>query len=77
LPESDNGTGKTRPVYVWIKKGNILEQRLIKIGIDDNTYVEVIYGLTPLDLVVVSLLEPGQAPEEPVMPASPGSNKRS
>ena len=75
LAQGDNGTGKTRSAYVWIKKGNILEQRLIKIGIDDNTQVEVIYGITALDLVVVSLLEPGQVTEQAVMSAS-GSNKR-
>lgn len=67
LAPGGNGNGKTKPAYVWIKKGNILEQRLIKIGIDDNTHVEVISGLTTLDLVVTSLLAPEETPPEPVM----------
>lgn len=67
LPPGGNGTGKTKPAYVWIKNGHILEQRLIKIGIDDNTHVEVVSGLTPRDLVVTSLLAPEETPAEPVM----------
>lgn len=54
LPPGDNRTGEIKPAYVWIKKGNILEQRPIKTGIDDNTHVEVISGLTPRDLVVTA-----------------------
>lgn len=67
LPPGGNGTGKSKPAYVWIKKGHILEQRLIKIGIDDNTHVEVVSGLTPRDLVVTSLLAPEETPAESVM----------
>lgn len=66
-PAIEQKTGQSKSAYVWIKKENVLKQRAIKIGIDDNTNVEVISGLTPDDLVVTS--------SEPVIPVQQSSKK--
>lgn len=74
-PVVEKKTGESKSAYVWIKKDHVLEQRAIKIGIDDNTNVEVISGLTTDDLVVTSLPIPGQSYSEPVISVQQNSKK--
>jgi HlyD family secretion protein len=63
---------------VWVLQGKKLIQKRIKIGLNDNTHVEVLSGLTENDLVVTSMPEvaaggkPGAAAGSPFAPARRG-----
>ncbi len=67
---------------VWIKQENKLIEKIIKTGINDNTMMEVLEGLTEKDELIVSAeLMGGTAinnnnPNSPFMPKRPGSNKK-
>ncbi|PTS93695.1 efflux RND transporter periplasmic adaptor subunit [Pedobacter sp. HMWF019] len=71
--------------YVWIKTGDLkLEQKKIKVGINNNTQVEVLGGITANDEVVVgsevvgksSAAASGTGASSPFMPKRPGGNKK-
>jgi HlyD family secretion protein len=70
--------------YVWVKTGDLkLEQRKIKVGINNNTQVEVLSGITGNDEVVVGSQVSGGpgmatagAASSPFMPKRPGGNKK-
>lgn len=71
--------------YVWVQKGaHELVQKKIKTGINDNTHVEVLSGLSTADLVVTNAEHAGkgqagtvsQAQSSPFMPKRPGGNRR-
>ncbi|WEK18238.1 MAG: efflux RND transporter periplasmic adaptor subunit [Candidatus Pedobacter colombiensis] len=73
----------TSPVegYVWIKTGDYkLEQKKIEVGINNNTQVEVLGGITKNDIVVVGSRIVGRAAaasaaaSSPFMPKRPGSS---
>ena len=40
--------------YVWILRGDSLVQKHIRTGLNDNTHIEVLSGLTANDVVVMS-----------------------
>lgn len=70
--------------YVWVKTGDLkLEQRKIKVGINNNTQVEVLGGITGNDEVVIGSqvsggpgMATGAAASSPFMPKRPGGNKK-
>ncbi|MES2267500.1 MAG: efflux RND transporter periplasmic adaptor subunit [Bacteroidota bacterium] len=47
---------------VWLLKGKELVLKNIKIGLNDNTQVEVLSGLNPADLVVTGIIASGALP---------------
>jgi len=68
------------PSYVWILEGSKLIQKQIKVGLDDNTHVQVISGLSNSDVVVTGSetkkSAAAQAAASPFMPKRPGGGKR-
>ncbi|WP_090652582.1 efflux RND transporter periplasmic adaptor subunit [Mucilaginibacter sp. OK283] len=74
--EAGSNVGKAGSV--WIKKGNILVQTLVIIGLDDNTHAEILKGLNTSDEVVSSLPVPGGvvAESSSILPAPPGAKKK-
>ena len=81
----NNGSGKTSAYplakdsadvkrgSVWILNGNTLTRRFIRTGLEDGTQVQVLSGLTPLDVVVDGVQQSGAKvnqsnPRSPFMP---------
>ena len=69
--------------WVWIKRGNQVIEKKIKTGINDNTHVEVLEGLTEADVVITGAqkLNPGDMNNDPTgsspfMPKRPGGNNK-
>ncbi|HYC28765.1 MAG TPA: efflux RND transporter periplasmic adaptor subunit, partial [Chitinophagaceae bacterium] len=69
---------------VWVKQGNNIVQKNIKTGLDDNTQVQVLEGLSANDEVltgtsgVQQLSAKGAAAQSsPFMPQRPGGNRKS
>ena len=66
---------------VWIHQNNQLVQRIIKIGLNNNTQVEVLEGLTLNDEVVIGTQNTDNNPvnsqtsSSPFMPKRPGGDK--
>ena len=67
---------------VWVKEGNKLIRKKIKTGIDDNTEVQVLEGLTAKDEVLTGTVTAKEAKENkgqaasPFMPRRPGGGGR-
>ncbi|MFB6454244.1 efflux RND transporter periplasmic adaptor subunit [Chitinophaga sp. Hz27] len=38
--------------YVWVLRGDTLQQKRIRTGLNDNTHIEVLHGLDPGDMVI-------------------------
>jgi len=71
---------KNEPSYVWLVQGKKLVQKQIKTGLNDNTHVQVLEGLTTGDVVAsgtetVAKGAPAAA-SSPFMPKRPGGNRR-
>jgi HlyD family secretion protein len=69
--------------YVWVVSGNHIIQKKIKMGINDNTKVEVLEGLTDKEVVITGskILSTSDAKNEesngsPFMPKRPGGNNK-
>ena len=68
--------------HIWVKNGDTLTEKKIKIGINDNTHVEVLGGLNENETVVTgseqvtkqSKAQPNAA--SPFMPQRPNRNNR-
>lgn len=82
ITAKDTAALKNNERYVWIKQGNKLIQRKITIGLDDNTKVQVLTGLSPQDTVItgesqVSAKEAAASQEaaSPFMPKRPGKRR--
>ncbi|WPV64692.1 efflux RND transporter periplasmic adaptor subunit [Chitinophaga sp. LS1] len=43
---------KDKSRYVWIKRGDSLIETMVQTGLDDNTHVEVIAGISPKDSII-------------------------
>lgn len=60
-PESDttlSNRGRKRvgsSNYVWLLRGDTLQQKRIRTGLNDNTHIEVLSGLTARDVVIISM----------------------
>jgi HlyD family secretion protein len=69
--------------HVWIKSGNQIIQKKIKTGINDNTHVQVLEGLSDNDEVITgsqiinaSEAKTDDSASSPFMPKRPGSNTK-
>ncbi|KLT64234.1 efflux RND transporter periplasmic adaptor subunit [Pedobacter sp. BMA] len=69
--------------YVWVQKSaDELVQKKIKTGLNDNTHIEVISGLTSSDIIITGSQAMGkreaasQAQSSPFMPKRPGGNRK-
>jgi len=73
---SEHTTKKKTTAFVWVKTGDSLLEKKIRTGLDDDTHVEVVEGLTVNDLVVVAVNMAGSKsvtnsiipPKSPFMP---------
>lgn len=75
------GMADFKNTYVWIKEGNKLVQRKIKIGINDNTHVEVLEGLSIRDSIITNSIQVSSREAKnsgdaasPFMPKRPAGN---
>ena len=78
--DSTNVVKRTKAT-VWIKKEDSLIQKKIITGLNDDTNVEVLYGLTVDDEIVIGVETPvsgkpvsGGAQKSPFVPQRPGNN---
>jgi len=69
--------------HIWVKEGDTLIQKKIKIGINDNTHVEVLSGLGENEVVVTGIEQvngkgkpAGTNQASPFMPQRPNRNNR-
>ena len=66
---------------VWLLNGNTLTRRFIRTGLEDGTQVQVLSGLTPLDVVVDGVQQSGAKatqnnnPRSPFMPQRRGGGQ--
>jgi len=72
---------KDEPSFVWLVQGKKLVQKRIKTGLNDNTHVQVLEGLTADDVIAsgseqVAKGAPAGAASSPFMPKRPGGNRR-
>lgn len=72
---------KDEPSFVWLVQGKKLVQKQIKTGLNDNTHVQVLEGLTADDVIAsgaeqVAKGAPAGAASSPFMPKRPGGNRR-
>lgn len=71
-------TGKK--ATVWLKNGNVLSQKQITVGLNDNTHAEVLSGLSTSDQVITSLPVPSLKASSSgsifPKPPGPGSPKK-
>jgi HlyD family secretion protein len=71
---------KNEPSYVWVVQGSKLVQKHIKTGLNDNTHVQVLEGLTENDIVAsgaeTATKQTAAAASSPFMPKRPGGNRR-
>jgi HlyD family secretion protein len=79
-PKDANENIKTEATFVWVVEGQKLVQKEIKTGLNDNTHVEVLSGLSENDIVVTSVQavaagSPEAAASSPFMPKRPGGRK--
>lgn len=79
---ADSSLAEATPAFVWIKRDNSLVQKKIWIGIDDETSLQVVGGLSPKDEVVSGYqkLEKAAAKKSteksPFLPQRPGGNNK-
>jgi HlyD family secretion protein len=70
----------TRSASVWVKNGNVLQQKKISIGINDNTQIQVLAGLSAKDTLVLSNPTAAEvsaaAGSSPFMPKMPSRKKK-
>lgn len=68
--------------YVWLLRGDTLQQKRIRTGLNDNTHIEVLSGLNENDVVVVGLnaagtvVVSGGATNSPFLPKMGGGRRR-
>lgn len=72
-----NGEVTGKKATVWLKNGNILTQKQITIGLNDNTHAEILSGLSTNDEVITSLPIPSlKASSGSIFPKPPGGPKK-
>jgi HlyD family secretion protein len=75
-------SGDVKNGVVWIKKDNTIMKRFIKIGLNDDTHVQVVRGLSANDAVIDDEQQIGSKKtsdntvKSPFMPPRPGSNNQ-
>jgi len=77
---NEGETTKDAATYVWLVQGNKLVQKQIKTGLNDNTHVQVMEGLSTSDVVATgaetAAANTPAAASSPFMPKRPGGNRR-
>lgn len=72
---------RVEPSFVWVLEGQKLIQKRIKIGLNDNTHVQVLEGLTENDVVVTNMeggtsaATPAADAKSPFMPQRRGGRR--
>jgi len=72
----------TKSTYIWVKNGQDIEQREVKIGSNDGISYELLSGLNQGDEVILSMTavkataETKKAAKSPFMPQRPGGTRR-
>jgi len=78
--DTEGETTKDAATYVWLVQGNKLLQKQIKTGLNDNTHVQVLEGLSTSDVVATgaetAAANAPAAASSPFMPKRPGGNRR-
>jgi len=78
--DTKSETTKDAATYVWLVQGNKLVQKQIKTGLNDNTHVQVLEGLSTSDVVATgaetAAANAPAAASSPFMPKRPGGNRR-
>lgn len=68
------------PSYVWVLEGSKLIQKEIKVGLDDNTHVQVLSGINNNDVIITGSETKKAAAQaaasSPFMPKRPGGGRR-
>ena len=68
-------TAKPAATYLWLVQGKKLVQKQVKIGLNDNTHVQVLEGLTANDVVAtgseMAMKDSQAAASSPFMPQRP------
>ncbi len=77
VPKTAEEITQKEPDYVWVLQDNKLIQKRIKTGLNDNTHVQVLKGLTENDVVVTGTENvvkgaPAPAASSPFMPQRRG-----
>ena len=79
-PVGNEETTKAEPTFVWVLEGKKIIQKKIKAGLNDNTHVEVLEGLTADEVVITGaqVIAKGvpAAASSPFMPKRPGGGRR-
>lgn len=76
----DSSAKSATPAFVWIKRGDSVVEKKVLTGLNDDTHVQIIRGLTTSDEVVTGTETPvkggtgGGAVRSPFMPARRPSN---
>jgi HlyD family secretion protein len=77
----DSSARMSKTAFVWIQEGDSLIEKKIRTGLNDDTQVQVLHGLSPDDEVVTGVEIPvkgaagsGGAARSPFMPARRPSN---
>jgi HlyD family secretion protein len=71
-----------KKAVVWIKQGDTIMKRFIKIGLNDDTNAQVIQGLNANDVVIDGVQQQSKQTtsssdvKSPFMPQRPGSNNQ-
>jgi HlyD family secretion protein len=78
-PKSGGRIGSSN--YVWLLHGDTLLQKHIRTGLNDNTHIEVLSGLSPDDVVIVNMntgaaAVAAGAAKSPFLPKMGGGRKR-
>jgi HlyD family secretion protein len=81
---ADSSARKKSVAYAWVQAGDSLEEKKIHIGMNDDTHVEVLDGLTLSDHVITGISEVSSSaapvsnspPKSPFMPARQQTPKR-
>jgi HlyD family secretion protein len=74
---ADSSAGKKTVAFVWVQFGDSLEEKKIHTGLNDDTHVQVLDGLTLSDSVITGVSQAGSkttsvlsaAPKSPFMPS--------
>jgi HlyD family secretion protein len=80
LPTAD--AKDTKSNYIWVKNGQEISQREVKIGSNDGISYELLSGVNQGDEIVLSMTvekamaEAKKAAKSPFMPQRPGGTKR-
>jgi HlyD family secretion protein len=75
-------TEDVKNAIVWIKKDNMITKKFIKIGLNDDTHVQVVEGLNANDVVIDGEQQSSKGiasdntVKSPFMPQRPGSNSQ-